>query len=348
MKVNYLQGNILEIKVEAIVNTVNCVGVMGKGIALQFRQAFPENYKLYKTACNKREVVVGKMFTVELPVLEYPKIIINFPTKQHWRGKSKIEYIDEGLEDLARVIKDFNINSIAIPPLGCGLGGLEWSEVRPKIENSLRQFNDLEVHIFEPIKTQNIKSINRNKRPNLTAGRAVLLLLMQRYLSGYMDPVISLLEIHKLMYFMQESGQQLKLRFEEYPYGPYAENLRHVLIRIDEHFITGYGDGDDNPLKTIELIPTIIPEASKLLESDDELQNRLRKVERLIDGFESPLGMELLSTVHWVYKNHESIDLDETITYIHNWNSRKKELFSKRNITVAWDNLEAQGWINTT
>lgn len=340
------KGNILESKVDALVNTVNCVGVMGKGIALQFRQAFPENYDLYKAACNKKEVVTGKMFTVELPVLQSPKYIINFPTKYHWREKSKIEYIDSGLEDLVKVINEYQIKSIAIPPLGCGLGGLDWNVVRPKIESALNQIDELNVELFEPIPNSvQVSTVNRTQRPNMTPGRAVLLLLMQRYLSGFMDPFVSLLEIHKLMYFMQEAGEPLKLKYKKAHYGPYAQNLRQVLIRLDEHFISGYGEGEDNPRKPITLIQSALPEANSLLKDNYKLQIRLNRVQRLIDGFESPIGMELLATVHWIYKNHNPKDLDEVINYVHNWNNRKKEIFTKNNIKVAWENLEGQGWL---
>src|SRR5690606_12589675 len=138
-------GDILAADAEAIVNTVNCVGIMGRGIALQFKNAFPKNFKAYEAACARGEVQPGKMFVFETRTLTNPKFIINFPTKRHWRGKSRIEDIDSGLKALAEEIRTRGIRSIAIPPLGSGLGGLNWADVRPRICEALRGFDDLQV-----------------------------------------------------------------------------------------------------------------------------------------------------------------------------------------------------------
>jgi O-acetyl-ADP-ribose deacetylase (regulator of RNase III) len=128
---HFATGNLLEFKTDALVNTVNCVGIMGKGIALQFKKKFPENFKQYERACRSGEVQLGKMFIVPTNNLSEPHYIINFPTKDHWRNPSRLESIATGLQDLVAQVKKLNIKSIAIPPLGCGNGGLEWSEVRP-------------------------------------------------------------------------------------------------------------------------------------------------------------------------------------------------------------------------
>ena len=135
--IRFTTGDILAEDAEALVNTVNCVGVMGRGIALQFKKAFPENFRVYAAACRRGEVQPGRMFVFETGALTNPRYIINFPTKRHWRGNSRIEDIDAGLKDLATVIRQRDIRSIAVPPLGAGLGGLEWSEVRPRIERDV-------------------------------------------------------------------------------------------------------------------------------------------------------------------------------------------------------------------
>lgn len=144
------QGDILSANVDAIVNTVNCVGVMGKGLALQFKKAYPDNYETYKLACEHKAIRTGKMFTFMRKSQSNPKYIINFPTKQHWKDPSKIEFIDDGLIDLVRVVPYLSIKSIAIPPLGCGLGGLEWSVVLPKIKEAMMSLNDVDILIYEP------------------------------------------------------------------------------------------------------------------------------------------------------------------------------------------------------
>lgn len=121
----YTTGDILRDESEAIINTVNCVGVMGRGIALQFKNAYPENFKAYAKACKSKEVQPGKMFVTETGQLSNPRFIINFPTKRHWRGASRMEDIDSGLADLVRAVRELKIKSLSIPPLGSGLGGLD-------------------------------------------------------------------------------------------------------------------------------------------------------------------------------------------------------------------------------
>ena len=235
-------GDILAENAEALVNTVNCVGVMGRGIALQFKRAFPENFKAYAKACKHGEVRPGRMFVFETGHLSNPRYVINFPTKRHWRGKSRIEDIDAGLSSLAHEIKVRNIKSIAVPPLGSGLGGLDWIRVRPRIEESLREIPGLRVVLFEPGGGPSYeRDIRLGDVPKMTPGRAVLIGLIDQYLRGLMEPFVTLLEVHKLMYFMQKSGERLRLRFQKGFYGPYAENLRHVLREIDGHYISGYG-----------------------------------------------------------------------------------------------------------
>ena len=246
--IRFKTGDILAEDAEALVNTVNCVGIMGRGIALQFKKAFPENFSAYTEACKRGEVQPGRMFLFETEELTNPRYIINFPTKRHWRGNSRIEDIEAGLEALREVIRELSIRSIAVPPLGSGLGGLEWSAVRTRIERALRGFNDLDVVVFEPRGASETGSMVRSRAiPTMTNGRAALVGLMDRYLHGLLDPFVTLLEVHKLMYFMQIAGQPLKLRYTKGQYGPYAENLRHVLNAVEGHFISGYADGGDAP-----------------------------------------------------------------------------------------------------
>ena len=145
----FTQGNLLEAPVDAVVNTVNTVGVMGKGIALMFKERFPENYKAYAAACKAGEVVVGRMFVTAGVELNGPRWIINFPTKQDWRRPSRLEWVVAGLEDLKVVIREKGIRSIALPALGCGNGGLDWRVVRPVVEMSLAELGDVEVVVYE-------------------------------------------------------------------------------------------------------------------------------------------------------------------------------------------------------
>jgi len=211
--IRFTTGDILQADTEALINTVNCVGIMGRGIALQFKNAYPANFKAYEAACKREDVQPGRMFVFATGQLTNPRFIINFPTKRHWRGKSRMEDIESGLVDLVRVIREYGIRSIAIPPLGSGLGGLNWSEVRRHIELAVSELVDVEIVVYEPGGApQAEQMVHIRAVPNMTPGRASLVGLMDRYLRGLLDPFVTLLEVHKLMYFMQEAGEPLRLK----------------------------------------------------------------------------------------------------------------------------------------
>lgn len=148
--ITYKTGDLLLEDVDALVNAVNCVGIMGRGIALQFKKKFPQNFAAYEKACNEKSIVPGKVFVHETGNLMNPKFIINFPTKRHWRNPSRLEDIESGLKDLVDVINKYHIQSIALPPLGCGLGGLDWNSVRELMENSLGELSNTHIVLFEP------------------------------------------------------------------------------------------------------------------------------------------------------------------------------------------------------
>ena len=342
----YRTGDILASDAEALVNTVNCVGIMGRGIALQFKNAFPENFRVYARACEHKEVQPGRMLVFENRKLNEPKYIINFPTKRHWKGKSRLTDIDAGLAALRREIEERGIRSIAIPPLGSGLGGLNWAEVRPRIESALNDLPDVKVVLYEPKGAPNAREMAASKSvPKMTPGRAALVVLMDRYLSGLLDPFVTLLELHKLMYFMQEAGQDLNLQYVQATYGPYAEKLRHVLKAVEGHLISGYADGGDAPEKQLELVPGAIEDAQELLKSDDAARRRFDRVADLVEGFETPFGLELLSTVHWVISKMGALSLDEVVEKTHNWNERKRR-FGREQIELALNVLAKKQWID--
>ncbi|HRQ64415.1 MAG TPA: macro domain-containing protein [Xanthomonadaceae bacterium] len=343
--IEYRSGDILKSEAEAIVNTVNCVGVMGRGIALQFKNAFPENFKAYAAACKREQVQPGRMFVFETGQLTPPRFIINFPTKRHWRGKSRIGDIEAGLAALVAEIRARHIRSIALPPLGSGLGGLDWSaEVRPRVEAALQALDDVQVIVYEPHGAPASDTMkHRREVPKMTAGRAALVELMHRYLGGLLDPFVTLLEVHKLMYFLQEAGEPLRLRYKAAPYGPYAENLRHVLHAIEGHLIAGYDDGGDAPDKPLTLVPGAVEEAAAFIAEHRETRERFDRVATLVEGFESPFGLELLSTVYWVMR-HESVDtLPDVVARTYAWNERKRQ-FTARQIGIAAEVLIRQGW----
>lgn len=334
-------GNLLTAEVDALVNTVNCVGVMGKGIALQFKQAFPKNFTEYNKACKANNVKPGKMFTVSVGgLLVNPRYIINFPTKRHWKGNSRMEDIDSGLVALVKEIKDLGINSIAIPPLGCGNGGLDWNVVRTKIEVAFKSIPDVKVYLYSPSGSPAPEEIKiATKKPHLTMARALLISLMDRYgIPGYR---LTLLEVQKLAYFLQEAGEPLKLKFEKGTYGPYAENLNFVLQVLEGHYIRGVGDGSRKKDVQVYLLQEAATKATEFLKDQTESIERLQHVSEIIMGFESPYGMELLATVHWTMKENPNIvhSPSEVIKAVYDWNDRKRTTFKESHIETTWKHL---------
>jgi O-acetyl-ADP-ribose deacetylase (regulator of RNase III) len=341
--ITYKQGDVLMEDAEALVNTVNCVGVAGRGVALQFKRAYPENFKSYQAACRRGDVQPGRMMVFETKGLTNPRFIINFPTKRHWRGRSRMIDIEAGLADLVAVIGDRQIESVAIPPLGSGLGGLAWADVRQRIEDTLSKVAGLRVVVFEPLPEADSTPLPAGEAPSMTPGRAALVGLVYRYLGGLLDPFASLLEVHKLMYFMQEAGEPLRLRFSKGPYGPYAQNLRHVLQAIEGYYMVGYM-GADRPNQSVTLVPGAFEEANAVLADNDETRARFGRVAELVDGFETPHGLELLATVHWVVKHEGARGADNVVDQAHAWSARKRR-FSPSQLTLALHTLEHQGWL---
>jgi len=342
------QGNLLAAPAEALVNTVNTVGIMGRGIALQFKQAYPAMFRDYERACKAGEVTLGKVQVFDLGgLVGGPRWIINFPTKGHWRSDSRMEDIEVGLKDLVATIRKLRIRSIAIPPLGCGNGGLDWNEVRPRIEAALAEVPEVAAWVYSPGGAPTAGEMPiRTERPKMTMGQAAMIALMDRYLKGLLDPFISLLEIHKLMYFLQAAGQPLRLKFEAKDFGPYATNLRQVLIRMEKHYTQGYGDGKDSPTQPIEVLPGAEKEAEAFLAGDEAIRARMNRVAELIEGFEDPYGLELLSSVHWVMQKHPEAggSPEAAVIAVHQWNLRKRRTLKKEHILAAWQRLRAQDW----
>ncbi len=342
--ITYKHTNLLTSNAEALVNTVNLVGIMGKGIALQFKEHFPLNFKLYQKACKAGDLQIGKVFLTETGLLTGPKYIINFPTKTDWRSYTKIEYITDGLDDLVRIIRDKNIRSIAIPPLGCGNGGLDWNVVRPIIEKKLASLSDVvDIEIYEPGHHSYTKTTTDKKAPELTKSRALILALAERYHVLGFD--ISHLEIQKLAYFLQEFGQQdLLLRFEKGHYGPYATNLKHLIAHLEGTFIKGQIRFQDmKPTDALTLVEEQFPSVHEFLDANLEAEEKLRlnRVKDLIEGFESPYGLELLATVHWAKKElQEKASPASVKTYIDNWSHRKKELMTSDQVDIALQRID--------
>lgn len=358
--IKFVRGNLLEADTEALVNTVNTVGVMGKGVALMFKEAFPENFRLYATACEAKLVRLGEMFVTERNDLYGPKWIINFPTKAHWRYPSKMEWIAKGLDDLKTVVMRNKIKSIALPPLGAGNGGLEWPKVRELILSKLESLKDVEVVVYEPTRQyQNVAK--RTGVDKLTPARALIAELVRQYCILGIE--CSLLEVQKLGYFVErfasrEGLDAMKFEFGANKYGPYSDKMKHMLNALDGSYLHCEKRlGDAGPFEPIHFDDEKKELVSAYFSTTEAKPYRsaLEATSRLIDGFESPLGMELLGTVDWLV-HHEKIapQVNEVRAALRKWPGgedaaeRKLRLFDDRIIKIALDALRENSLVQAS
>ncbi len=340
-------GNLLRAEAEALVNTVNTEGVMGKGIALQFKKSYPDMYDAYRKAAKAGEIRLGHVHVWPTGQMTGPKYVINFPTKGHWKARSALKDIEAGLVDLIEVTRRLGIESIAVPPLGCGNGGLDWREVQPRIEAAFKQVPAVDVLIFPPDAAPAASEIAvATKRPEMTPGRAALVELLHRYtLQSFMAP--GQIEAQKLMYFLQVAGQPLRLNFAANRYGPYADNLRHVLNIVEGHFVSGYGDGSATVAEAEPLVvlPGAAQEAEAVLKDSTRTLERINRVLDLAAGFESAYGLELLATVHWLTTREATAD-DEALTeQVWEWSPRKATMFTAAHVQAALATLRERDWL---
>jgi len=326
----FTKGNIINSDSEALVNTVNTVGVMGKGIALAFKKAFPENFKIYKNDCDNNNFKIGDILVTQTGQLT-PKYILNFPTKEHWRGRSKIQYIEIGMKKFVNVLEEYEIKSVAIPPLGCGNGGLNWDEVKPIILKAIDHLIDrIDFKIYEP--GFNNQGIKVRKTITLTPARAMLVNALKNYqVLGYS---INLLVAQKIAYFLQRFGEPLNLTFQKGHYGPYSHQLQHLLKYLNGHFLK-FKHEETKPDTSVTLNNyDVVQKYSEENLSEDQIK-RLSLVQELIEGFESPYGLELLATVDFIYQNESIGSINELSNRISEWTRRKKKIMKSNHIKVA-------------
>lgn len=325
--IHYITGNLLESDAEALVNTVNTVGVMGKGIALQFKNAFPNNYKKYSEAYKNKELNVGQLLVTEENILSGKKIIINFPTKTSWRLPSEYKYIEAGLEELIKVIEEKNIKSIAIPPLGAGNGGLEWNKVKTILEKYLSQ-TEAEVFIYEPNAT--IKEVLKKERVKLTPARAMLLSVLFDLAKN--GEFVSEFASEKIAYFLQKFGGKdaFKLEFKQNFYGPYSGKVKHVLHYLNGSYIMGYSSKDKKPFEELGIVMESEKEVEEFLAKPEniEYKNVAERTKGFLSGFYSAFGLELLSTIDFIMKEKNVTQEKDIINYLENWSNRKKTMFT--------------------
>jgi O-acetyl-ADP-ribose deacetylase (regulator of RNase III) len=342
-------GNLLDASVEALVNTVNTVGVMGKGIALQFKRAYPSMFRDYALAVKHGDLAIGRMHVWHTGLLDGPRVVINFPTKRHWRGRSNLADIEAGLDDLVRVIRREQIRSIAVPPLGCGHGGLDWADVEPLIRAKLASLEDVNVQIYPPAGTPAAADMRTaGPKPRMTVGRAALIELVRRYSEVAVEGA-TLIAVQKLMYFLQAAGEDLKLSYERNFYGPYADNLRAVLRDIEGHYLEGFGDGSQRVevSEPFRLLPGAREAAWQALRDRRATLDRIDRVMELASGFESANSLELLATVHWIASHPQAMGRSEDAiaSEVRRWSNRKARLFTPGQVHKALDVMREKGWL---
>ncbi len=339
--IHYTTGNLLESNAEALVNTVNTVGVMGKGIALQFKKMFPNNFKLYAKACKNNKLKVGKLLITEDDSLfTGRKIIINFPTKTHWRKPSEYIYIEEGVKELKKIIIERDLKSVAIPPLGTGNGGLNWNKVKQILGAELSSL-DCDIFIFQP--NTKIKEVLKKERVKLTPARAMLLAVLYELVKN--GEFVSEFAAEKTAYFLQRFGaeKEFRLTFNPNFYGPYSGKVRHVLYYLNGSYIMGYSSKDKKPFEELGLVPDAETDIVNYLNRTENLQYKLivEKTIKFLKGFYSPFGLELLSTIDFIINNTEANSLEAITIKLQNWSGRKKTLFSNPGfIKIAVNNIK--------
>jgi O-acetyl-ADP-ribose deacetylase (regulator of RNase III) len=324
--IQYITGNILESSAQALINTVNTLGVMGKGIALQFKNAFPNNYRAYADACKKEEVFTGKLFvTKDRNLALGEKIIINFPTKEDWRKPSEYSFIDSGLTDLIKVIEEYQIKSIAIPPLGAGNGGLKWEKVKQIIEEKLSTLN-IEIFVYEP--TVQIKEYLKKERAKLTDARALLLYILYDLVKN--GEYVSEFSSEKVCYFLQKFGAEkyLKLSYSPNFYGPYSGKVRFLLNVLNGSYIMGYSDMNKKPFDPLTVVADGYNEVIHYIENKPELYDIAKKTIDFLNGFYSDFALELLSSIDYITTKNKTFDKDIISQKLEEWSDRKRSLFS--------------------
>ena len=336
--IKYITGNILESDAQALINTVNTVGVMGKGIALQFKKAYPFNFKSYIEACERNEIRIGSMFVVKDSNLESgEKFIINFPTKQDWRKPSEYLFIETGLDDLIKIIEEYKLQSVAIPPLGAGNGGLEWQKVKNIIERKLDKL-DIEILVYEP--TQHIKEQLKKERVKLTDARALLLFVLYDLVRN--GEYVSEFSSEKVCYFLQRFGAKkyFNLDFSPNFYGPYSGKVRFVLNALNGSYLMGYSDMNKKPFEPLVIVADGYETVKKHVESNPELIAIARKTIDFLTGFYSDFALELLSTIDFISVVKNTLDTKVIHEELENWSDRKRSLFSNpRYLTISLNQL---------
>lgn len=335
MPLTLKEGDMFKERADAIVNTVNCVGVMGKGVALEFKRRWPENFKAYKRLCDAKKLRPGCVFVHENIDMHAPRdwhFLVNFPTKDHWRQKSKMEFIEAGLDDFVHKLRENGIRSVVMPPLGCGNGGLDWGEVKDLLDVKLSPITDIDFVVFAPGEPKQ----TARPRTKMTFPRALLLKALGD-LSILFDGRFTRIVLQKIVYFFQEMGVDYKVAFARNEYGPYSDELRDAFVKMEEQGLIEGFTSEDRETKVTDAGYSLANEF--LTDGDREhADDLIKRVSLLIEGYESPLGMELLSSVHFLATHEDKRSLDGVVQAVTEWSDRKRA-FNPSTVETAYRRL---------
>lgn len=326
--ITYLTGDILKSNTEALVNTVNLEGFMGKGIAYQFKMQFPQNFEAYTKACKTKEIGIGKIFVFQ----ERGKIIFNFPTKDRWREKSKYEFIESGLLSLKEKMTEMKISSVSIPPLGCGNGGLDWFKVKDLIEKCFRKHHrEVAIKVFSPSQYYKSKS---SIEPKMTASHLVLMdlkLKMKKF---------NKIRLQKACFILNLFSGRDYFAFEESKFGPYSHPVELVAKQIAEYqdfFCIRTREAREKIMKNII--------SKKVEETIQSFESAISKTAKFVNRVEKDLDLETIATILWIVKNNSCENTDEIIKLFKLWPKEDPQRFSSETIEKNFHFLLTNGVI---
>lgn len=321
--IHFIRGNLFESHAEALVNTVNCVGVMGKGIAYQFRRAFPEMYLDYERRCQNGEVQLGNVTSFR----EKGRLIINFPTKGHWRSASRLEDIRAGLASLKRLLEQESLRSIALPPLGCGNGGLQWTEVRPLIVEAFNDLEGIQIEVYEPAGHFESEVATA---PKLSLSHYVLLALRLQLQSD------KKLDMQKAAYFFNVFWGEPYFRFVPHKFGPYCAELERLMLSIKDAL-------DHSGMSATQLLDEGLQQKLRGVEAD-RLRSMLPVIQRSTALCNRALGqVEALATAHAVVAQQSPLQEPAIIDRFLSWSPEKAARFQASDVLKALETLEREG-----
>jgi len=345
------KGNIFESNAQTLVITVNCVGVMGKGLALEFRKRYPDMFKTYESLCKTGKIKLG------IPHFEqrmFPPSIVFFPTKDHWRSVSRLCDIEEGLKYLLNKYKEWGISSISVPPLGCGLGDLEWKIVGPTLYRYLKQM-DIPVELYVPYEAseeemtieylEGISEKISNTKSKLNPGLIAVVEIVSTIQSTAYHIPIGRTILQKITYFVTMIGLDTGLEYKRASFGPFSPELKKNLTKlVNNSLISERQQGN-----MFKIEPGSTYEAARKLYSDYLKENR-EKIDRVADLFcrlKSTYQAEIATTIHFAFHtmDKDEVTEQEILDEIMKWKKRHRPPLDEKDVAIMIRYLAALGWI---